>query len=1358
MSSSAQARQATLITQVVKGKHAYKTDAADQLSFAKEEILYVVAQKSAWYMAVRASNITQRGWIPSNYIAVLENHPAVNTSIHAHGTTSAAAVVAAAEASSGSTSSSSATTAATAPTAAPVVAPVPPDGSAVIQVVRALYPFKAQAKDQLSFAAQEILSVIRQKSGWWKAVQAGGATGWIPSNYVQVVQNAVSPTGNSVLPPVQSTPGSEVSTARNDKDEEKEKQVGNGELLLNESAIVRTPGTPSANVPSFPASPLTVPPDDHSRPTSPSVNNENANTTTNTTSTPAETSSTSTHDNTTSTEGQSTNQETSSAAEGETHAASTSTSTTTSSSEGADNTTSTAVEGTPSSTSTETGTEGVSATSASSVEGAGTEGVVASVEGAAAVVAVSPDSSAPSSDATAVAATAAVVAEPEPEAAPAASAPVETSDASVTSDPASTSDSSSTSSSSSSVITPAPTTSSLSSSPSSTSDSIPPDTSRAPELPPMFGGMTPREGLTPRAPELPPAVIATPRVGGADRGEEEEDEGRDSVGELSVSARLKQMSAEVSNGAAKKGNREKVQALFNFTALKSDQLSFKKHDIMCVVKKKSGWLKVYHVGRENVTGYIPANYVKTLDENDPSAPAEADTEVSRFKPLVVKATHTYKATSNNQLSFVKNEILHVVLKNNKGWWKACRPSESDKIGYIPANYVKVVEQVDNNTSTAAAAAAAAATAASNNASASTSGSAAASTSTEDVYEAAYAHTATDKKCLSFAKGDQFLKVREVGQGWWLCKKRDKEEQGLVPAHFLKVIAVASNAASTSPAIEKPAVPGPRGSDDAKKETFFAESTYAFKAKKPTQLSFVKYEMLIVLKKGENQWWQAKNAKGETGLIPSNYVKELPSSTVASFVALFDYDAQKSEELSLKKDGKLVVLNREYPNWWLARDESGREGWVPSVWLFPLSSRDALTPPTPRAPEPPVIPPTPRTGTTPRVETEKEKREDSDQNIASSTETSSNENSQLEESFEVTTGSVDAQSITSSAVTGVVMSTETVHVPTSAPAGELQLHYVTPTEQADVARVGWVPAVDASPGPTPRIPTATYVNPQSATVTPRDGLLTPKTQQPVSHRKVLKERQANGTSSNNNAALAGAAVVGVGVGVGVAAVAASNSNNVNQTHSTTQHNPFLKRGPVLDEFEASNSVPIEAEPVNTSQPSQLPPPSDPFAMYGSYSYAPSLAPQAYPGAPPPMNGLNGMPMMPPAHLYGAGQTGFYGVTPAMTDPVAFANLTPQQQQMLLMQQQQMLMMQQMGYTDGYYPQTQRTQRDTQRAPDTAKPKEADKKPIQQQNQPRNACSTGAGGWFSWITQCGGTRPEPAPKDGSSSAVPKPTPGE
>jgi hypothetical protein len=247
----------------------------------------------------------------------------------------------------------------------------------------------------------------------------------------------------------------------------------------------------------------------------------------------------------------------------------------------------------------------------------------------------------------------------------------------------------------------------------------------------------------------------------------------------------------------------------------------------------------------------------------------------------------------------------------QGWWKAYRLSDSEKIGYIPSNYVVAQGPADmaaqNGSAEGAAGAGAGAAAVSSSATAAAASSlsvAAAAAATaqqlEEIGIALHDLAAKDPKCLALKRDERFTILdKAVGGGWWRCTSLTSGETGLVPSNFLRTEMGVRRAA--------PALPAPRGSVP-NLATLFVEGTYDFAAKKSSQLSYKKYDTLVVLKK-DGSWWKARNRLGKEGVIPFNYVKEV---SPASFTACFDFNATRPDELSIVRDEVLTALDLEQP--------------------------------------------------------------------------------------------------------------------------------------------------------------------------------------------------------------------------------------------------------------------------------------------------------------------------------------------------------------------------------------------------------------------------------------------------------------
>ena len=51
-----------------------------------------------------------------------------------------------------------------------------------------------------------------------------------------------------------------------------------------------------------------------------------------------------------------------------------------------------------------------------------------------------------------------------------------------------------------------------------------------------------------------------------------------------------------------------------------------------------------------------------------------------------------------------------------------------------------------------------------------------------------------------------------------------------------------------------------------------------------------------------------------------------------YVVIFDYEARTKEDLTIRKSECLEIVDRKVAGWWMARNESGHEGWIPSNYV------------------------------------------------------------------------------------------------------------------------------------------------------------------------------------------------------------------------------------------------------------------------------------------------------------------------------------------------------------------------------------------------------------------------------------------
>jgi hypothetical protein len=74
---------------------------------------------------------------------------------------------------------------------------------------------------------------------------------------------------------------------------------------------------------------------------------------------------------------------------------------------------------------------------------------------------------------------------------------------------------------------------------------------------------------------------------------------------------------------------------------------------------------------------------------------------------------------------------------------------------------------------------------------------------------------------------------------------------------------------------------------------------------------------------------------ENNSRPQSYVESRPVSTKINIpaIALYDYEAQTDDELSIRENDSLEVIDKSEPGWALVRNvKTGKEGSVPETYI------------------------------------------------------------------------------------------------------------------------------------------------------------------------------------------------------------------------------------------------------------------------------------------------------------------------------------------------------------------------------------------------------------------------------------------
>ncbi|KAF8137859.1 hypothetical protein K438DRAFT_1881273 [Mycena galopus ATCC 62051] len=98
---------------------------------------------------------------------------------------------------------------------------------------------------------------------------------------------------------------------------------------------------------------------------------------------------------------------------------------------------------------------------------------------------------------------------------------------------------------------------------------------------------------------------------------------------------------------------------------------------------------------------------------------------------------------------------------------------------------------------------------------------------------------------------------------------------------------------------------------------------------PNDISFREGEILDIVGRVDNWWWQAKKADGTIGFARSNFVDIIPQAK-----ALHEYTASEDDpnQISFRKGEILNIVDDKSNEWWLATKADGTIGFVPSNFL------------------------------------------------------------------------------------------------------------------------------------------------------------------------------------------------------------------------------------------------------------------------------------------------------------------------------------------------------------------------------------------------------------------------------------------
>ncbi|XP_031511257.1 cytoplasmic protein NCK2 isoform X3 [Papio anubis] len=248
--------------------------------------------------------------------------------------------------------------------------------------------------------------------------------------------------------------------------------------------------------------------------------------------------------------------------------------------------------------------------------------------------------------------------------------------------------------------------------------------------------------------------------------------------------------------------------------------------------------------------------------------------------VIVIAKWDYTAQQDQELDIKKNERLWL-LDDSKTWWRV--RNAANRTGYVPSNYVerknslKKGSLVKNLKDTLGLGKTRRKTSA-RDASPTPSTDAeypANGSSADRIYDlnipafVKFAYVAEREDELSLVKGSRVTVMEKCSDGWW--RGSYNGQIGWFPSNY--VLEEVDEAAAESPSFLSLRKGASLSNGQGSRVLHVVQTLYPFSSVTEEELNFEKGETMEVIEKPENdpEWWKCKNARGQVGLVPKNYV-------------------------------------------------------------------------------------------------------------------------------------------------------------------------------------------------------------------------------------------------------------------------------------------------------------------------------------------------------------------------------------------------------------------------------------------------------------------------------------------------------
>uniref|UniRef100_A0A8C2Z1Y7 Intersectin 1 n=1 Tax=Cyclopterus lumpus TaxID=8103 RepID=A0A8C2Z1Y7_CYCLU len=144
---------------------------------------------------------------------------------------------------------------------------------------------------------------------------------------------------------------------------------------------------------------------------------------------------------------------------------------------------------------------------------------------------------------------------------------------------------------------------------------------------------------------------------------------------------------------------EIAQVIAPYSATGAEQLTLAPGQLILIRKKNpGGWWEgeLQARGKKRQIGWFPANYVKLLSPSTSKTTPTEPTPPKLTSAAVcqVIGMYDYVAQNDDELAFLKGQVITVVNKDDCDWWKG---ELGGREGLFPSNYVKLTTDTDPST-------------------------------------------------------------------------------------------------------------------------------------------------------------------------------------------------------------------------------------------------------------------------------------------------------------------------------------------------------------------------------------------------------------------------------------------------------------------------------------------------------------------------------------------------------------------------------------------------------------------------------------------------------------------------------------